>query len=351
MDFKWLALPAALIATSPVLATDVLTFHNNPARTGLNDQETILTPSNVTQNTFGLLFNLPVDGKVDAQPLYISSIQIRGVGRKNVVIIATEHDSVYAFDADSGTLCWQISLLGDNEVPSDKRGCDQITPEIGISATPVITRESDNPGTIYLVAMSKKIGKTKTVYHQRLHALSLADGSETEGSPVEIEASFPGKGPGNDGSRHVIFNPADYKEAAALLIDNNVIYTTWASHCALEHYTGWIIGYHVSSLAKLRVLNVNPNGRPTSLFFPMDAVAHSGAAALDCPQTMTGSSMASPRKVPSASFRRRVSLRMAITVILFSSSLPRSWTWSTISLPITKAKMVATISISVPEAR
>jgi len=268
MDFKWLALPAALIATSPVLATDVLTFHNNPARTGLNDQETILTPSNVTQNTFGLLFNLPVDGKVDAQPLYISSIQLRGVGRKNVVIIATEHDSVYAFDADSGTLCWQVSLLGDNEVPSDKRGCDQITPEIGISATPVITRESDNPGTIYLVAMSKKIGKTKTVYHQRLHALSLADGSETEGSPVEIEASFPGKGPGNDGSRHVIFNPADYKEAAALLIDNNVIYTTWASHCALEHYTGWIIGYHVSSLAKLRVLNVNPNGRPTSLILP-----------------------------------------------------------------------------------
>jgi len=268
VNFKWLALPAVLLAASPVPATDVLTFHNNPARTGLNDQEAILTPSNVTQNTFGLLFNLPVDGKVDAQPLYISSIQIRGAGRKNVVIIATEHDSVYAFDADSGTLCWEVSLLGDNEVPSDKRGCDQITPEIGISATPAITRESDNPGTIYLVAMSKKIGKTKTVYHQRLHALSLADGSEVAGSPVEIEASFPGKGPGNDGTRHVIFNPADYKEVAALLIANNVIYTAWASHCDLEHYTGWIIGYHVSSLARLRVLNVNPNGRPTSLFLP-----------------------------------------------------------------------------------
>jgi hypothetical protein len=268
MDFQWLAFPAALLAAFPVLATDVLTFHNNPARTGLNDQETILTPSDVTQNTFGLLFNLPVDGKVDAQPLCVSSVRIRSVGRKNVVIVATEHDSVYAFDADSGTLCWQVSLLGNNEVPSDKRGCDQITPEIGISATPVITRESDNPGTIYLVAMSKNIGKTKTVYHQRLHALSLADGSEVPGSPVEIEASFPGKGPGDDGTRHVIFNPADYKEAAALLIDNNVIYTAWASHCDLEHYTGWIIGYHVSSLARLRVLNVNPNGRPQSLFLP-----------------------------------------------------------------------------------
>jgi hypothetical protein len=268
VNFKWLALPVVLLAASPVLATDVLTFHNDPARTGLNDQETILTPGNVTQNTFGLLFNLPVDGKVDAQPLYISSIQIRGVGRKNVVIIATEHDSVYAFDADSGTLCWEVSLLGDNEVPSDKRGCDQTTPEIGISATPVITRESDNPGTIYLVAMSKKIAKTKTVYHQRLHALSLADGSEVAGSPVDIQASFPGKGPGNDGTRHVIFNPADYKEAAALLLDNNVIYTAWASHCDLEHYSGWIIGYHVSSLARVRVLNVNPNGRPTSPFLP-----------------------------------------------------------------------------------
>ena len=95
MDFQWLALPAALLAAFPVLATDVLTFHNNPARTGLNDHETTLTPANVNQGTFGLLFNLPVDGKVDAQPLYVSSVPIHGAGRKNVVVVATEHDSVY----------------------------------------------------------------------------------------------------------------------------------------------------------------------------------------------------------------------------------------------------------------
>ncbi|MFY9987922.1 MAG: hypothetical protein WAK31_24405 [Chthoniobacterales bacterium] len=268
MNSKCLALAAVLLAASPVLATDVLTFHNNPARTGLNNQETILNLSNVNQDDFGLLFNLPVDGKVDAQPLYVSSIQVKGVGRKNVVIVATEHDSVYAFDADSGTLYWQVSLLVGSEVPSDNRGCNQVTPEIGITATPVIIREAGNPGTIYLVAMSKATGKKTTVYHQRLHALFLTDGSEIAGSPVEVEASFPGKGPGNDGAGHVIFNPADYKERAALLLHNNVIYTGWASHCDNPPYTGWIIGYHVSSLARVQVLNVDPNGRPTSKFLP-----------------------------------------------------------------------------------
>ena len=268
MKFKWLALAVVLLAASPVLATDVLTFHNNPARTGLNDHETTLVPANVNQDNFGLLFNLSVDGKVDAQPLYISSVAIHGVGRRNVVVVATEHDSVYAFDADSGTPYWHVSLLSNQEVPSDNRGCGQVSPEIGITATPVIIRESGNPGTIYLVAMSKANGKKTTVYHQRLHALSLADGSEVAGSPVEVEASSPGKGPGNNGSGHVIFNPADYKERAALLLHNNIVYTAWASHCDIAPYTGWIIGYHVNSLARVRVLNVDPNGRPSSPFLP-----------------------------------------------------------------------------------
>ena len=268
MKFKWLALAAVLMAASPVLATDVLTFHNDNARTGLNDHETILTPTNVNQDSFGLLFNLSADGKVDAQPLYVSSVPIQGAGRKNVVIVATEHDSVYAFDADAGTLYWHVSLLVGNEVPSDNRGCDQVTPEIGITSTPVIIRESGNPGTVYLVAMSKANGKKGSVYHQRLHALSVTDGSELAGSPVEVEASFPGKGPGNNGSRHVIFNPANYKERAALLLHNNIVYTAWASHCDIAPYTGWIIGYHVNSLARVMVLNVDPNGQPTSPFLP-----------------------------------------------------------------------------------
>jgi hypothetical protein len=265
---KWFALVAILLAASPVLAADVLTFHNDPGRTGLNDHEIILNPTNVNAANFGLLFNLPVDGKVDAQPLYISSVSIRGAGRKNIVLVATEHDSVYAFDADTGALCWKVNLLAANEIPSDQRGCGEITPEIGITATPVITRESDNPGTVYLVAMSKTQGKKAPVYHQKLHALSLADGSELAGSPVEIQASFPGNGPGNDGERHVIFEPADYKERAALLMHNNVIYTAWASHCDIAPYTGWIIGYRVNGLGRVLVLNVDPNGHPASKFLP-----------------------------------------------------------------------------------
>ena len=269
MTFQRLALAAVLLAAPTVLATDVLTFHNNNARTGLNDHETILKPANVNQGSFGLLFNLPVDGKVDAQPLYVSSVPLPGVPRRrNIVVVATEHDSVYAFDADSGTLYWHVSVLSASEVPSDDRGCSQVTPEIGITATPVIIRKLGNPGTIYLVAMSKANGTTGTVYHQRLHALALADGSEETGSPVEIEASFPGNGPGNDGSGHVIFNPADYKERAALLLYNKIIYTAWASHCDIAPYTGWIIGYHLHSLAQVKVLNVDPNGLPNSPFLP-----------------------------------------------------------------------------------
>jgi hypothetical protein len=267
MNFKWLASAAVLLAASPVLATDVLTFHNHTGRNGLNDHETILNLSNVNQNSFGLLSNLSVDGKVDAQPLVISSVSIGGM-RKNVLVIATEHDSVYAFDADSGAQYWKVSLLVGSETPSDDRGCGQVTPEIGITATPVILREAGNLGTIYVVAMSKTTGKNATVYHQRLHALSLANGAEMTGSPVEIQASFPGKGPGNDGAGHVIFNPADYKERSALLLHNNVVYTAWSSHCDIAPYTGWIIGYHVNSLAQVRVLNVDPNGRPTSKFLP-----------------------------------------------------------------------------------
>src|SRR5260370_7532449 len=140
MNFKWIASAALLLAASPVLATDVLTFHNNPARTGLNAHETTLTPSNVNQNSFGLLFNLSVDGKVDAQPLFVMSAAIGGA-RKNVVVIATEHDSVYVFDADSGTQYWKVSLLIGSETPSDNRRCGQLTPTTPLTPTPPLFLE------------------------------------------------------------------------------------------------------------------------------------------------------------------------------------------------------------------
>ncbi|MBV9273233.1 MAG: pyrrolo-quinoline quinone, partial [Verrucomicrobia bacterium] len=215
-----------------------------------------------------LLFNLPVDGKVDAQPLCVSNAAVANIGGlHNLVIVATEHDSVYAFDADSGALYWQVSLLGSGETPSDDRGCGQVTPEIGITATPVIDRSNGiygTSGTIYVVAMSK----SATAYHQRLHALNLASGQGPAVTAVEIQASYPGTGPNNDGKGHVIFDPAQYKERSGLLLLNGIVYTSWASHCDQSPYTGWIIGYDESTLAQRAVLDVDPNGAPNNTFLP-----------------------------------------------------------------------------------
>lgn len=235
---------------------DVLTYHNDNARTGQNLTETILTPGNVNSTTFGKLFVLPVDGKVDAQPLYVSALVIPGNGVHNVVIVATEHDSVYAFDADTGTVLWQVSLLKPGETTSDALGCNQVTPEIGITATPVIDRNSGPNGTIYVVAMSTDgFGN----YFQRLHALDLTTGQEEFGGPTDIQATFPGNG-GNSQNGTVVFDPKQYEERAGLLLLNNVIYTTWSSHCDFLPYTGWVIGYDATSLAQVSVLNITPNG-------------------------------------------------------------------------------------------
>src|ERR1700676_2391351 len=149
---------------------NVLTWHNDNARTGQNLSETTLTPANVNMSTFGKLFGITVDGKVDAQPLYISSLTVPGKGIYNVLYVVSEHASAYAFDADAGTLLWQVSLLGANETPSDNRGCGQVTPEIGITATPAIDLQSGPHGTMYAIAMSRdRLG----YFHHRLHALDL----------------------------------------------------------------------------------------------------------------------------------------------------------------------------------
>src|ERR1022692_2292565 len=148
----------------------VLTWHNDNARTGQNLQETILTTAYVNVSTFGKLFTIGVDGLVDGQPLYVPGLTIPGQGVHNVLYIATEHDSVYAVDADNGTVLKQVTLLVGSETTSDDRGCGQVTPEIGVTATPVIDPHSGPHGTIYVVAMSKD---TSGGYHHRLHALDL----------------------------------------------------------------------------------------------------------------------------------------------------------------------------------
>src|SRR5258708_3499891 len=135
----------------------VLTWHNDNFRTGQNLQETALTPASVNASTFGRLFTIGVDGKVDAQPLYVPALAIPSQGLHNVLFVETEHDSVYAFDADTGTQLWHVSMLLSGETPSDDRGCGQVSPEIGVTSTPAIDLLAGPHGTMYVVAMSKNV--------------------------------------------------------------------------------------------------------------------------------------------------------------------------------------------------
>ena len=260
----------AVVASS---ATDVVTYHNDIARTGQNLQEIILTTSNVNSSNFGKLFTFPVDGIIDAQPLYLSAVSIPGKGTHNVAYAVTENDSVYAFDADLGTPLWHVSVLESGEVPSDDRGCSQISPQIGITSTPVIDRTSGPHGTIYVVAMSKNSNSTQ--YFQRIHALDITTGQEEFGGPVAVQAKYPGTGDNNHNG-YVVFDPEQYAERQGLLLLNGVIYTGWTSHCDNRPYTGWLIGYSESTLAQTSVLNLTPNGSEGSIWQNGNGIASDG---------------------------------------------------------------------------
>jgi hypothetical protein len=242
---------------------NVLTYHNDVARTGQNVNESTLTAANVNSANFGLLGNLSVDAGVDAEPLYASNLTLAG-GVHNVLYVVTENDSVYAFDADTFAQLWHVSVLGANETASDNRGCGQVSPIIGITSTPVIDLSAGTHGKIFLVAMSLDNNGN---YHQRLHALDLTTGTEISGSPVTVQATFPTT------SGTTTFDPKQYKERAALLLLNGVIYTTWASHCDDGPYQGWIMGYDETTLAQSSVLNVTPNGSEGAIWMAGDGPA------------------------------------------------------------------------------
>jgi len=234
----------------------VLTFHNDNARSGQNLTETTLTPGNVKASSFGKLFVIATDGKVDAQPLYLPNVNTPSHGTHNILYVASEHGTVYGLDADTGSTLWKISTLLSGEKPSDDRNCSQVTPEIGVTATPVIDPAAGPHGTIYVAAMSKDGAGN---YHQRLHALDVTTGAEQFGGPKEVQASFPGQGAGSSGGT-VVFSPGQYEERAGLLLVDGIVYTAWTSHCDHGPYTGWVIGYDQNTLAQVSVLNVTPNG-------------------------------------------------------------------------------------------
>lgn len=248
----------------------VVTFHNDNARTGQNLNETALAPAKVNASSFGKLFVITTDGKVDAQPLYLPNMNTPSHGSHNILYLASEHGTVYGLDADTGSILWQVSTLLSGEKTSDQHGCSQITPEIGVSATPVIDASAGPHGTIYVVAMSKDGSGN---YHQRLHALDVTTGAEEFGGPQEIQASFPGKGDNSSGGS-VTFAPGQYEERAGLLLVNGIVYTSWTSHCDQRPYTGWVMGYDQNTLAQVSVLNVTPNGSEGAIW-----MAGSGPAA------------------------------------------------------------------------
>ena len=240
---------------------DYLTFHHDAMRSGVQPTETTLTPANVNSTTFGKLRTFSTDGFNYAAPLFLSGYTMSDGVKHNVVFTETSHDSVYAFDADgnnpaAGNL-WHVQLVNSGEVPvaqTDYFGCPNPTPEAGIVGTPVIDRTS---GTMYVVARTKNT--SAGTFIQRLHALSLADGSEKFGGPVTITASVPGTGDGTSGG-NVAFDALHENERAALLLKNGTVWIVWASHCDINPYHGWVMGYNANTLTRTYLYNNTPNG-------------------------------------------------------------------------------------------
>jgi Immunoglobulin domain len=257
--------------TTPPAAVDVVTYHYDNLRTGQNVNETTLTTGNVNSSKFGKLGSFSVDGKVDGQPLYLSNVAIPGKGSKNVLYVVTEHDSIYAFDADSvsgssSTVLWRVSALKSGESSSDDRGCGQVTPEIGITSTPVIDRTRN---AIYLVSVSKDGNGN---YFHRIHALDLTNGNELFGGPTTVAATYPGSG-ANSSNGNVVFDARSYNERAGLLQIGGTIYTSWGSHCDAGSYTSWVMSYSADTLHQTNVLNLVPNGNEGGIWMAGTAPA------------------------------------------------------------------------------
>lgn len=247
----------------------VATSQYDNSRTGSNQRETVLTPRNVNATQFGKLFSLPVDGSIYAQPLYVPRIEIPGKGVHNIVFVATEHDSVYAFDADGRSMepLWKVSFLdrqrGVTSIPARDVDCPFIEPEIGITSTPVIDLRS---GTLFVLARTReKDGMLSSRYVQRLHALALTTGAEKFGGPVEIKASARGSGAGSSNGQ-IDFEPLRENPRAALLLVNDKVYLTWASSCDVGPYHGWVMAYDAHALTQVAALNTSPDADDSGIW-------------------------------------------------------------------------------------
>jgi hypothetical protein len=261
---------------SPWPFAPMLTQHNDNNRDGDNLNETILNVANVNTNQFGLLYTRPVDDLIYAQPLVMTNVSILGRGSRNLLIIATVNDTVYAYDADDPTVTqpyWTNSFIAPpNIVPpknTDMTGAcggnyKDFIGNIGIVGTPVIDPAS---GTLYLVARTKENGST---YVQRLHALDVATGLERSNSPVIITATYAGTG---DGGSTETFDPQRSNQRAGLVLVNGTVYITWSSHCDWTPYHGWVLGYDAKTLRQVVVYNTTPNGSEGAIWMSGQAPA------------------------------------------------------------------------------
>ena len=249
----------------------VYTYHNDLARDGANTHEYALTPGNVNTASFGKLFSCSVDGAVYAQPLWAANINIGGMQR-NVLLIATAHDSLYAFDADAiacNTL-WHANLIdaghgasaGETSVPSGTgtsyigQGYADITPEVGVIGTPVVDPVA---GIVYVV--SKSMSAAGTTFYQRLHAIDIITGMEKSGSPMIVSGTFPGTG---SGGSSVAFSARQQNQRTGLALAGGVVYVAWASHEDAAPWYGWMMGYHYTGLTFTPegIFNAAPNHAP-----------------------------------------------------------------------------------------
>jgi subtilisin-like proprotein convertase family protein len=248
----------------------VLKHRYDPANTGANLSETILTAANVNTNQFGLLYSRAVDDQIYAQPLIMTNVSLPGKGTHNLLLVATVNDSVYAFDADDASVTspyWKRSFLSPNVVPPNSLDtlaspCGSffnISGNFGIVGTPVIDPLT---GTLYLVARTKEFG---TNFVQRLHALDISTGNDRSNSPVIITATYPGTGTGSI-SGVLTFDPFKQNQRPALTLVNGVVYIGWASHCDWDPYHGWLIGYSATTLQRTCVFNTSPNGTEAGIW-------------------------------------------------------------------------------------
>jgi hypothetical protein len=257
---------AAVMGAGPVRIT---TSQYDNARSGANVSETILSLRNVNGRQFGKIWSLPVDGDVYAQPLYLPNINVPGKGAHNVLFVATEHDSVYAFDADQNSPIplWHVRLLPSGKlaapVSDSDVHCPFISPEIGVTSTPAI---DIGTGTLYVLARAKTwTSRSDIQYLQQLHALAITTGVEKFGGPVEIRASVAGTSVWSSGGQ-VSFDPLRENPRSALLLVNGSVYLSWASSCDVGPYHGWVMAYDTRTLRQQAVLNTSPDSEQSGIW-------------------------------------------------------------------------------------